>query len=112
MISSTRLLASIAGIVWLTEIVSETVAQTLPDARSEILPIPGALCNDMKSHNVLHRGAPVGCDRLRLVRFEHVGFDGRLHRGEIAVMDAVAEHVRRIFRSLAEMNFPIEKARL
>jgi len=66
----------------------------------------------MKSHNVLHRGAPVGCDRLRLVRFEHVGFDGRLHRGEIAVMDAVAEHVRRIFRSLAEMNFPIEKARL
>ena len=27
-------------------------------------------------------------------------------------MDAAAEHVRRIFRSLAEMNFPIEKARL
>jgi hypothetical protein len=66
----------------------------------------------MKSHNVLHRGAPVGCSRLKLVRFEHVGFDGRPHHGEIVVMDAAADHVSRIFSSLLEMHFPIEKARL
>jgi hypothetical protein len=66
----------------------------------------------MKSRHVLHSGAPVGCGRLKLVRFEHVGFDGRLHIGEIVVMDAVADHVGQIFRSLVEMNFPIAKARL
>jgi len=49
---------------------------------------------------------------LKLIRFEHVGFDGLLHRGEIVVMDAAADHVRRVFGLLVEMNFPIEKAKL
>jgi hypothetical protein len=88
---------------------THTAAQTSND---QVFPIGAALCADMKLRNVLHRGAPVGCDRLKLVRFEHAGFDGLTHRGEIVVMDAAAGHVRRIFESLLEMRFPIEKARL
>jgi D-alanyl-D-alanine carboxypeptidase-like protein len=112
MISSTQLFASIVGMVLLAGAIPDTVAQTSPNDRLGLFPISAALCNDMKSHNVLHGGAPVGCDRLKLIRFEHVGFDGLLHRGEIVVMDAAADHVRRVFGLLVEMKFPIEKAKL
>ena len=112
MISATQLFASIAGVVLLAVAIPDTVAQPSPDDRPGLFPISAALCNEMKSHNVLHSGAPVGCDRLQLIRFEHVGFDGLLHRGEIVVMDAAAAHARRVFGLLVEMNFPIEKARL
>jgi hypothetical protein len=109
---SAQLFASIIGITLLAGTLPDTVAQISPDDRPRLFPISAALCNDMKSRQVLHSGAPVSCDRLKLVRFEHVGFDGALHHGEIVVMDAAADHVSRIFRSLIEMNFPIEKARL
>jgi hypothetical protein len=89
-----------------------TAAQTLPNDQLGLFPISAALCNDMKFRNVLHSRAPVGCDRLKLMRFEHVGFDGRLHHGEIMVMDAAADHVSQILSRLVEKNFPIEKARL
>ncbi len=92
-------------------IVSGPRAQT-SNGTTGVVPVSATLCADMKSRNVLHRGAPVGCDRLKLVRFEHVGFDGQLHRGEIVVMDAAADRVRRIFASLLAMHFPVEKARL
>jgi D-alanyl-D-alanine carboxypeptidase len=112
MTRSKQLFASIVGVMVLAGVLPDTVAQTSPNDRPGLFPISAALCNDMKSHNVLHSGAPVGCDRLKLIRFEHVGFDGLLHLGEIVVMDAAADHVRRVFGLLVEMNFPIEKARL
>jgi hypothetical protein len=112
MIRSTQLFASIIGIVLLAGALPDTVAQISPEDRPGLFPIGTAPCNDMKSRHVLHSGAPVGCERLKLIRFEHVGFDGMSHRGEIVVMDAAADHVRRIFKSLLEMNFPIDKARL
>ena len=91
---------------------SNTAAQTLPNDQLGPFPVSAALCNDMMFRDVLHSGAPVGCDRLKLIRFEHLGFDGRLHTGEIMVMDAVANHVSQIFSRLFAKNFPIEKARL
>jgi len=78
-----------------------------------IVPVDRALCDDMKRHNVIRAGLPVGCDRLSLVKFSYLGFDGRVHAdGEIMVMDAAAESMLRIFRRLREMGFPIAKARL
>lgn len=79
---------------------------------SGVIPVNAALCSDMKTHHVLHPGAPVGCERLSLATFRYVGFDGQLHDGEIAVMDAVAGHVLQIFDSLRSSRFPIAKARL
>jgi len=67
----------------------------------------------MKKHNVIRTGAPVGCERLKLIKFAYFGFDGRIHGdGEIMVMDAAAGNVLRIFTKLRDMRFPIAKARL
>jgi D-alanyl-D-alanine carboxypeptidase len=78
-----------------------------------IVPVDQAACDDMKAHNVIRAGAPVGCERLSLVKFSYVGFDGRVHGdGEIMVMDAAAESVLRIFNKLRDIRFPIAKARL
>jgi hypothetical protein len=78
-----------------------------------IVPVSRALCDDMKKHNVIRAGAVVGCDRLSLIKFSYLGFDGAVHDGgEIMVMDAAAESVLRIFNKLREIRFPIAKARL
>jgi hypothetical protein len=78
-----------------------------------IVPVNRALCDDMKAHNVIRAGAVVGCERLSLIRFSYLGYDGAIHDdGEIMVMDAAAENVLRIFTKLREIRFPIAKARL
>jgi len=78
-----------------------------------IVPVSRTLCDDMKNHNVIRAGAVVGCERLSLIKFSYLGYDGAIHDdGEIMVMDAAAENVLRIFTRLREMRFPIAKARL
>ena len=78
-----------------------------------VVPVDAALCASMKSHHVLNPGAPVGCERLSLVRFSYVGFDAQIHDdGEIVVLDAVADRVLGIFAALRARQFPIAKARL
>ena len=67
----------------------------------------------MKNHNVISAGERVGCERLSLIRFSCLGFDGAIHDGgEIMVMDAAAENVLRIFNKLRDIRFLIAKARL
>lgn len=78
----------------------------------QILPISASACDDMKVHHVLGPDPPVGCARLRLVKFRYVDFAGSPRDdGEIVVMDAAASHVLQIFKSLFRMRFPIAKAR-
>jgi hypothetical protein len=100
-------------------IAGSVVLLTGSSARAEdvsvgtIAPVNQALCDDMKKHNVIRAGARVGCERLSLVKFSYLGFDGTIrHDGEIMVMDAAAENVLRIFTKLREIRFPIAKARL
>jgi hypothetical protein len=67
----------------------------------------------MRAHHVLNAGAAVGCERLALVSFAYVGFDGREHGdGEIVVLDALAEQVLAIFAELKARRFPLYQARL
>lgn len=81
--------------------------------RDTVLPITDALCRDMRVTKVLNPGSPVGCDRLRLVRFSYLGFDAATHDdGELVVLDAVADHVLAIFVGLRSRAFPIASARL
>jgi hypothetical protein len=80
------------------------------DSISAISP---ALCSDMKTHRVMHASAPVGCERLALVRFTYVGFDGREHdNGELVVLDALADQVAAIFAELRARGFSLQQARL
>jgi hypothetical protein len=92
---------------------------TAPATRAEvanagaIVAVSQALCDDMKKHNVIRAGVPVGCERLSLIKFSYAGFDGSVHGdGEIMVMDAAAENVLHIFTKLRDIRFPIAKARL
>ncbi|MEA2840792.1 MAG: hypothetical protein QOF41_2122 [Methylobacteriaceae bacterium] len=78
-----------------------------------ISPVAPALCADMQAHHVLQANAPVGCERLALVRFAYIGLDGREHEdGEVVVLDAVADQVAAIFADLRARRFPLQQARL
>lgn len=90
------------------------LAAAASQARADSLgPVSSALCADMKTHHVISAGAPVGCERLALVRFAYVGFDAGEHNdGELVVLDAVADQVAAIFAELKARRFPIRQARL
>jgi hypothetical protein len=78
-----------------------------------ISPVSAALCADMKAHHVIHADAPVRCERLALVGFAYLGFDGREHGdGELVVLDLLADQVLAIFAELKARRFPIQQARL
>lgn len=65
----------------------------------------------MKAHHVLNEGAPVGCERLSVVSFSYLDFQGRNQDGKIVVLDAVAPRVLRIFQALKDRGFPLAKAK-
>ena len=54
-------------------------------------------------------GCPVGPDQLRLVRMSVLGFDGRVHRGELVVAAAVTRDVVATFAELYHHRYPIER---
>ena len=82
-------------------------------AADAVRPVSDALCADMQATHVLNAGAPVGCDRLKLVEFDYVDFAGTEHTdGQMVVMDAVADRVLGIFHTLRQKRFPIAKAKL
>ncbi|MBV9393299.1 MAG: M15 family metallopeptidase [Methylobacteriaceae bacterium] len=88
-------------------------AAALPARADSVTPISPALCAEMKAHRVMRADAPVGCERLALVRFTYIGFDGREHAdGELVVLDALADQVARIFAALRARRFPLQQARL
>jgi hypothetical protein len=59
-----------------------------------------------------HRGCPVAIRDLRLLRLDHWGFDGTVHRGRLIVHRRQARDVRRVFAKLFYLEFPIRRMRL
>ncbi|MFD8410461.1 M15 family metallopeptidase [Streptomyces sp. NPDC059650] len=56
-------------------------------------------------------GCPVGPDRLRLVRMNHWGFDGKVHRGELVVHQRVVRPLLYVFGEAFRAGFPIRRMR-
>lgn len=56
-----------------------------------------------------HPGCPVAVADLTRVRLNHVGFDGRLHRGELVVATRFVAAVRRVFGAALAEEFPIRR---
>lgn len=54
-------------------------------------------------------GCPVAPDQLRLITLNRVGFDGRVHRGQLVVAADLAAEVAHIFADLYFARFPIER---
>src|SRR5262249_49592725 len=101
------------GLALLFAFVLTTAATPRARNAGSIIPISQSLCEEMKVHKVLNPRAPVGCERLKLIKFSYVDFGGQLlDDGEIVVMDAAAKHVLNIFNTLRKIRFPIAKARL
>jgi hypothetical protein len=59
-----------------------------------------------------HPGCPVSIQDLRLLSLDYVGFDGRVHTGEMIVHRDVANDVVDVFRKLFDAKFPIRRMRL
>jgi len=56
-----------------------------------------------------HPGCPVPIDDLRLLALDYLGFDGKVHQGEMVVNATVARDVIAVFRRLFDARFPIER---
>ena len=59
-----------------------------------------------------HPGCPLPLARLRVLTVSHWGFDGRVHAGQLIVNEDVAGPLRRVFRRLYKLRFPIRHMRL
>ncbi|GIU89623.1 MAG: hypothetical protein KatS3mg010_0722 [Acidimicrobiia bacterium] len=57
-------------------------------------------------------GCPVPLESLRHLTVRHWGFDGRAHTGELVVHADAVDAMRRVFRSLWDARFPVERMRL
>lgn len=99
---------------------TSTPATSTPVAASEagltrfagrILPIPPGLEREMRG-TTWGPGCPVPLADLRLLRFNYVGFDGRVKRGPMVVNASVAEDVLWVFSQLFEAGFPMKRVGL
>jgi hypothetical protein len=94
-------------------LISAVTVRAEQATQGTIVSVTPALCDDMRKHNVIRAGAVVGCERLKLIKFSYLGYDGSVHAdGEIMVMDAAAENVLGIFTKLRDIRFPVAKAKL
>ncbi len=78
--------------------------------RSSIRPVDPDLRERMASSH--SDRCPLGWDDLRYLRLRHVGFDGRVHTGELVVAASQADTVVGVFRELFRAGYPIRRMRL
>jgi poly-gamma-glutamate synthesis protein (capsule biosynthesis protein) len=57
------------------------------------------------------RGCPVGPVELRLLRVDHWGLDGRVHRGELIVHRDHARRILGVLKKLFQARYPIQRLR-
>jgi len=73
--------------------------------------IPAAVRREMRG-TTWKPGCPVPLSDLRLLRFNHWGFDGVVKRGPMVVHEDVADDVLWAFRQLFDARFPIRRVAL
>jgi len=74
-------------------------------------PLPESMRRELRG-TTWHPGCPVPLRDLALLRFNHVGFDGEVHRGPMVVHRSVAADVLGVFRTLFETGFPLKRVAL
>lgn len=57
-------------------------------------------------------GCPVPPERLRLIRMNHRGFDGRIHRGEMVVHENAVGPLLHVFERAFAARYPIRRMRV
>lgn len=74
---------------------------------ASVRPLPAALRADLVQGGFWKPGCPVPLRDLRLLTVTHWGFDGKARRGQLIAHEEVAGPLRRVFRRLYELRFPI-----
>lgn len=74
-------------------------------------PLPTAIRRELRG-GTWRPGCPVPLGDLALLRFNHIGFDGEIHRGRLVINRSVASDVLDVFRTLFEAGFPLERVDL
>ncbi len=78
---------------------------------ASIRPLPAPVRSELTGR-FWHAGCPVPLARLRLLTVDHWGFDGRVHTGQLVVSSRTAAPLKRVFKRLYELRFPIRHMRL
>ena len=82
-----------------------------PPFQSSIQPLPKDVRTQLKDGGYWHRGCPVGLDDLRFLSVSYRDFDRRAQTGQLVVNKSAARPLRRVFRRLYEIGFPIRHMR-
>lgn len=86
---------------------------TAPAAfESSIEPLSAKVRSQLTKGGYWSRGCPVGLGDLRVLSISYRGFDKRSHRGQVIVNKSAAAPLRRVFRRLYALHFPIRYMRL
>ena len=83
------------------------VVALAPGFQSSVEPLPQPVQTQLKAAGVWHRGCPVGLSDLRLLTVSHRDFRGRTQTGQLVVNRSAAAPLRRVFRRLYALHFPI-----
>jgi hypothetical protein len=79
---------------------------------SSAKPLPAPVKAQLKTGGFWHKGCPVGLSGLRLLTVSHRGWDGKTHTGRLIVNANAAQPLRRTFRQLYRLRFPIRHMRI
>jgi D-alanyl-D-alanine carboxypeptidase-like protein len=83
------------------------VVALAPGFQSSVQPLPQPVQTQLKAAGVWHRGCPVGLSDLRLLTVSHRDFRGRTRTGQLVVNKSATAPLRRVFRRLYALRFPI-----
>jgi poly-gamma-glutamate synthesis protein (capsule biosynthesis protein) len=98
--------ARIALLVMLVALVLPVSANAAPEFNGTVTTIGPKIRERMVSW---HEGCPVPIRRLRLLQFDHWGFDDEEHRGRLIIHKAEAANVFGVMRKLYRLHFRMKK---
>lgn len=88
---------------------SPPIPSPTPSLDAAVTEITDAQWSRMVAAGLWRKGCPDIRDQLRRVEMNHLGFDGKVHRGVLVVNADVTASVVRIFTRLFEEGFPIRR---
>jgi hypothetical protein len=87
------------------------LAGSVPAYHSTVRPLPADLRADLTGP-YWRPECPVSLAQLRLLTVRHWTFDGRVRIGQVVVNKTAADPLRKVFRELYKLRFPIHHMRL
>ncbi|MDG1436578.1 MAG: M15 family metallopeptidase [Rickettsiaceae bacterium] len=74
--------------------------------------VPSVIVTRMIEQNVWQESCPVPIYRLKLLDVSHYNFENQISRGQLVVLDRLAQNVLDIFKELFALKFPVHSIKL